>query len=254
MKIIFYLFCFFIILSINLAAQSNIELSKKWFDEAIKSNDISEKIKLLKRAIILDENNYKALQELGLLYIQSGDIINGENYLKTASEIYTKQTKSEEINVGVMEKRNFKIEKIGGCIDIYKISDEVNQEIKEAKKEEAQQKEKFFAYLYLKEKSKNSNEYFLTITNLQFKKLILKEIALNKENTNNISGWTILKILKGNMEEYNGEQKNITINPYDTLVLHIKATKLKEEDTKLTFSLSIEDEEGQKISKLLSNI
>lgn len=243
--------------TINQNNSTNADLSKNWFEQSLLVKEPAEKIKLLKRAIILDENNYKALQELGLTYIKMGQIEMGQSYLKSASDIYKASIYGANAAVVQSEKNFFGIEKIGN-IDIYKIEMQP-QKNNETVGEKNEPREKIFLYLTpvaeieKSEKSQtNSIPYFLTMTNLSYKPLQLKDIKLDTDISKNVSGFSIDKILNTDFTDLKSEYKNFMIKAYDTIILNIKALRQSGETGILSLKVIVEDEGGTIINKKIT--
>ena len=115
MKNLLFLILIFV-LTFNLTAQSKVstnDLSNEWYKKSLNIKELPIKIRYLKRALILDQNNYMAVQELGLSYIKLGKEKIGQKYLSSASELYKNMKKPLHTSENIILPKNFGIEKIG---------------------------------------------------------------------------------------------------------------------------------------------
>lgn len=244
-------FIFVLLLCLNAYSDSqqiapSINISNHWLKIALDEPEPENKIKFLQRALILNKNNYKAMQELGLTYIKIEKREIGQEYLDKAAEIYSSLHLKEEKVSEALPKKYFVKTNIGN-IDFYTYHPETVVESSSQKLPEEVSKEKIMLSLYpidlQKEIISDDNEvdYFLIITNLWFDSLKLEDISLVDESSINVSYFAVEEIYSTDFQNIENNISDLSIPPYATVIVNFSTIADNKGYQRLSVNVSIND-------------
>jgi hypothetical protein len=229
-------------------------MSNHWLRIATEETDLQNKVRILRRAIILNEKNYKALQELGLVYMKIGEKELGQDFLELAANVYNQRTETDTIVREVITRERFINNKIGNIDYITIMTEDYKPTEKESKPTHIINDQIFLSLYpadYSDEIYSDNNEvkYFLVITNLSYEPINLVDISSVREECINVNIFTIDNVLTTDFNELQIEYNNLDIEAYQTVIIGLVAKGLNKGQQKLSVELVYEDIAGNRESK-----
>lgn len=234
----------FFVLNIYSERPTNYAISNHWLRVALEETDVESKIRFLRRSILLNNDNYKAVQELGLLYMKTGETDLGNKFLNDASQIYNRLKQRDEVVTPIVTKKSF-VKKNLGNIQYITLSEareiDDSEIIKTLKKSDKLVKIKdvstvkdvinlnlFTTNLTNNVYSdRNQSDYFLVLSNLSYNSLNIVAIHTINDKNINVNSFAVKNILTSDFKEtLHTDVENITLAPYETIVVKIETKAL----------------------------